>query len=121
MVVHAGFPGTCYSCDGRGEVEGDAATIAAAKARSKAVKGIIRHVTAEAERRGLARHNAALLSYGLDHLATHEPARYEAALASFQAGHPRLTEAVVAYTAEAGYLHYGTRKLSADEAVALLS
>lgn len=119
-VVFAGAPGGCYRCAGAGVVEGDRATLAAAKARNEAVINMSRTTLEALEAAGVKRHQALNVVYGIDHLATNAPDRYERALASFQAGHPGLVRALWAYTAEQGLVHYGTRALTADEAVALL-
>lgn len=119
-VVYAGMPGGCFKCAGTGVVEGDKAAIAATKARSEAVKGIIRFAIDTLVAAGVPNHTAMAVSYGIDHLSINAPERYEAALASYQAGHPGLVRALWAYTAEAGYVRYGTRQLSADDALALI-
>lgn len=113
--------GECFLCRGYGEVEGDPATLAAAKARAAAVQGIITLVIDALVEAGMPRHNAMMASYGLDHLATHSPERYEAALVSYQQGRPGLVRAVVAYTAERGYFRYGARTMTVDEVFASLA
>ena len=119
-VVHAGFPGCCFKCDGRGIVEGDPAAIAAARRRDDATRTIITDSIAAAKAAGMPHHTATRLSYGISHLATNEPDRYEKALNSHLNRHPRLVPALVAYTAEAGFLHHGARNLTAEEALALI-
>lgn len=114
-VVHAGVPGTCFTCTGFGMVEGDPATKRAAKARKAAQQAIITTAIAEAVRRGLPHHTATALSYGIDHLHTHHPERYEKALDSHLSGHPGLFKALVVYTAEAGYFHYGATQQSPEQ------
>jgi hypothetical protein len=120
-VVYAGGPGGCFKCDGWGWVEGDRATIEAAKARTAAMTGMIRDSISALEAAGLTPRYSTDLCYGIDHLATNAPARYESALQSYLAGHPGLARALWAYTAEAGFVHYGTRNLTAAEALALLT
>lgn len=88
-VVHAGTPGGCFSCNGEGVVEGDKATLAAAKVRSEG-------------RRALGRaafdHSHAAHS-GLSALEVREPARLDKAIASFLAGDARVLPALEAYAA----------------------
>jgi hypothetical protein len=117
-MVYAGFPGTCFACAGHGVVEGDRVTIAAAKARAEAVRAIITWAIDTAIERGMPRHRALTLSYGIDHLATHAPQRYEAALDSYRNNHPHLFVALIIYTAEAGYFHYGATAMTVTQALA---
>lgn len=117
-VVHAGMPGGCFACGGEGVVEGDRATIAARKARAKAEHDLRVWAGEAAMTAGMARHRALNLTYGINHLAEHAPERYERALAAYAAGHPGLLAAIVAYTAEAGFLTYGATPLTAERALA---
>lgn len=121
MVVFAGVPGGCYKCEGHGVVESDKATIAAAKARQEAIQAMANTAFDALIAGGVPRHRAMAIFTGIDHLRTEAPARYDAALASFAAGHPGLVRALWVYTAEAGFIHYGGRTLTVDEALAELS
>lgn len=90
-VVHAGAPGGCFTCDGLGQVEGDKATIAAAKAYVEAR----RTLGAAAFAAGHAAHS------GLSLLEVDAPDRLRKAVASFAAGDARVLPALEAYFAAA--------------------
>lgn len=107
---HLGVPGTCFKCDGAGVVEGDAATLRAAReAREAAHKAW--EATPEG-RRSLARNAAQKHSYeawrGLVLLEGElsGPARFERAVQSILTGHPRVMAALEA--------EYRTRILGAS-------
>lgn len=119
-VVYADVPGTCFKCEGKGQVEGDKATIAAIKARKELAAGIIRWAVDSLVEAGVPQHTALAVSYGIDHLHQNAPERYEAALTSFETRHPGLLKALWVYTAEAGFVRYGTRTLDAADALGLL-
>ena len=86
-VVYAGIPGACFKCDGTGQVEGDNATIAAKKARNEGRKALGQ----------AALDFSADAHWGLGLLEVNEPARVEAAIASFLAGRADVLPALAAY------------------------
>lgn len=86
-VVYAGAPGGCFTCAGRGEVETDKATLAAAKQY-----GADRRALGEAA--FAAGHEA---HSGLSALEVNDPARLACAVASFAAGRDDVVPALVAY------------------------
>lgn len=90
-VVYAGAPGGCYSCAGWGEVEGDKATLKAAREAREA----------QAAFRGAVMNYSIEALYGLNMLENNEPERAAKALASWQAGHPGLMPALLAHYKEA--------------------
>lgn len=86
-VVVAGIPGACFKCQGDGKVEGDKATIAAAKA-----------YVADRTALGRAAFAACHAAHsGLGLLERNEPERCRKAVASFAAGDPRVIPALMAY------------------------
>lgn len=118
--VYAGAPGGCFACGGTGEVESDRSTIASKKRATELRKALGAWVTDEGERRGLDRPKACDVGYAVSHLEENEPDRLPGLLASFEAGRPDLYESLMRYAAERGYMRFGGRRLSPDEAVALL-
>ncbi len=90
-VVYAGVPGTCFKCGGEGRVEGDKATIAAAKA----------WVAARTTLGRAARTHSFEAHTGLSILEVREPARLVKAVDSFAAGDAQVLPALVAYFQEA--------------------
>lgn len=82
--------GQCYSCDGTGQVEGDKATLDAAKARNAAMAAL----TTAAFAHGF------WAQTGLARLQALAPERFEKALASHQAGRGDVLDALAAYGRE---------------------
>lgn len=113
-VAYCGVPGTCFKCDGHGEVEGDAATIRAIKAAHKARCDAGRRVhrddlgygvltgapCAEIRNARIFRDAAA---QGLAMLEANEPDRLARAVASINAGHPGVFVALATYAVTNGY------------------
>lgn len=86
-VVLAGIPGACFKCQGIGQVEGDRATLAAAK-----------QYVADRTALGRAALTAGHAAHtGLGLLERNEPERCRKAVASFIAGDPRVIPALEAY------------------------
>jgi hypothetical protein len=79
--------GICFGCNGRGEVEGDRATLAARKARSEARSALGKAAWAAGPDAHL----------GLSLLERDEPARLDKALDSFLAGRTDVVDALVTY------------------------
>jgi hypothetical protein len=109
-VHYAGVPGTCFTCAGAGQVEGDRATIAAAKAaaETRAAASRILHTgdvgsgdlsAATATERLAAREYRAAVVWGWNMLEVHEPARHAKAAASILAGRTDVYAALAAYGA----------------------
>jgi len=97
--VHLGVPGTCFDCDGRGRVEGDAATLAAREAERAEHVAEWRSFRAwEAERKAAG---AVDVLEGARALEALEPARFEKLLKSIRAGHPGVDAALLAYLDQA--------------------
>lgn len=86
-VVVAGIPGACFRCQGEGQVEGDKATVEAAKAYADSRTALGKAAFAA----GHAAHS------GLSILERDEPERCRKAVASFAAGDPRVIPALVTY------------------------
>lgn len=109
-VVYGGAPGGCYKCAGHGVVEGDKATIAAAKARSErriAAANILRNAdlatfgpVETATQRLAAREYQGTVVYGFDTLETREPERFVKAVEAVLAGHPQVIACLHAYGTE---------------------
>jgi hypothetical protein len=118
--VHAGAPGGCFGCAGHGLVEGDRATLAAAKAAAEAFTALRRDAVAALVAAGVPNHKACNVLYAINHLQENAPARYDAALASYAARHPGLARALWAYAAEHGFVLYGATPVSVDAALAML-
>lgn len=89
-VAYAGIAGTCFSCAGAGQVEGDKATLAAAKAYVEARRALGQ----AALDAGHAAHS------GLSLLEANAPERLAKAVAAFAAGDVRVVPALAAYFAE---------------------
>lgn len=93
--VHLGVPGLCFTCDGRGRVEGDKETLRIAKEESE--RRIARGRAYDLWERTTstdARNGAwALLRL--------EPVRFEKLVDSIVAGDPRVEPALIAYLREA--------------------
>ena len=107
-VAYWGVPGTCFKCDGRGEHEGDRATIRAAKERSerRVAAAMILHrgdlghgdlTGAPCAEVKAAREFRAAVVWGFDSLEAREPERFVKAVDSVLAGHPTVFEALAAY------------------------
>ncbi len=96
QLCRIGVPGMCIACDGSGEVEGDAATLAAAKAereRQQAITGSVATWTERNRRGGL--YSPAYR--GLMALGALEPEREAKARAAIHRGDPRVDAALEAY------------------------
>lgn len=91
--VHLGIPGLCFSCDGRGQVEGDAATLRARCAETERVKA--RWTTAVA---WFATRNP-LVREAFDVLEYEDTPRSRRALDAIAAGHPGVERALLDYLA----------------------
>ena len=107
-VHFAGAPGGCFKCAGTGIVEGDRATIAAAKARSernraarvRAHEGDHGHgvmTDAPAKERLRVREERHLAIHGLNLLEEHEPERFVKAVEAILAERMDVYPALVAY------------------------
>lgn len=97
--VHLGIPGTCFDCDGRGRVEGDAATLAAREAaRMERVAEWEAWKVWEAEHKAAG---AADVLEGARALEALEPARYTKLRTAIRAGHPGVDAALLTYLAQA--------------------
>lgn len=98
--------GMCFKCLGWGKVEGDKATIAAAKkftADRIAAYGILAAIPVvgenATERLASMEYNG-LVTYGYGLLEEKEPERFRKAVASVLAGHPGVVAALHAYAKE---------------------
>lgn len=114
-VAYWGVPGTCFGCDGLGEVEGDRATRAAAKAKEEARKaaglavyrddlgyGVLTGAPAAEQRQ--AREFRDAVTTGFHLLEANDPDRFAKAVESVNAGHPRVFVALATYAVvEHGY------------------
>lgn len=85
----SGVVGACAPCTGLGVVEGDRARIAHSKARAAAMDSFYRLT--------VGNHKVA---WAVDDLRRNEPERFEKALASYMAGRPDLSDALLAHYAE---------------------
>jgi len=88
--------GICFACEGTGKVEGDPATLAAAKAARELAQAVAVSVAAwtDRNRRGGLTSPAVQGLYALDAL---EPERAAKARLSIHAGHPGVDAALEAY------------------------
>lgn len=114
-VVVAGAPGTCLACLGDGVVEGDRATIAAAKGRAAARKtaslkvwsgdlGYGELTDRPLDERAAARNFRDAVTYGWSHLEANDTARHDRCVASVNADHPDVFVALAAYALSLGYV-----------------
>jgi hypothetical protein len=100
--------GQCFRCGGAGVVEGDKATLAAAKAFRADLETAHRLIGDEVNRRKVAGKAAGLgffayfeaanrVRLGFIQLETDDPERFRKAVASVVAGHPRVFDALADY------------------------
>lgn len=85
--------GKCARCGGNGAVEGDRATLD----YTKAVNGFHAWAIEQGERREKNPRRRNWAASAVRHLATHDPARYERALAAWQEGRTDLYDALITY------------------------
>lgn len=89
--VHLGVPGLCLGCDGRGQVEGDPATLRARREEAERVK--VRWAVAVA----WFKTRDPLVREAFDVLEYEDTPRSRKALDSIMAGHPGVERALLDY------------------------
>lgn len=113
-VSYAGAPGTCFRCGGLGEIEGDRATVRAAKAaheaRCEAGRRLYRDDLGHGVLTGApaaevrdARIFREAVCFGFNTLEANEPERLAKAVESVLAGHPGVYVALAQYAVANGF------------------
>lgn len=99
FIRASGMPDHCWPCLGAGVVEGDRATNDARKARQAELTRVYPLIQALARKVPIFNRtfSTSAASDALTILADKEPARYAKAIASLDAGHPRVVQALSDY------------------------